>query len=184
MENFRPNQQLNNGSQGTQDKTLENNEPNGPKYLSQIPAIQELTGPDEKSILEEARKRFMADWLLNYVCRYFKEDESDILSPRKFRNFVIVRGVYSYFMHRKLKYSLPQIGRRLGGRDHTTILGVIRKIEAKMNDGTKEGEEYKQRVEELWRNSETEFENLVRKENKQLNSMGSDVRGEGNDLIS
>jgi chromosomal replication initiation ATPase DnaA len=34
-------------------------------------------------------------------------------------------------MKRKLSYSLPQIGRKLGNRDHTTILGVIRKIEEK-----------------------------------------------------
>ena len=78
-----------------------------PRYLQQTALIQELTGTDEQNILESAKKSYMADWLLNYVSNIFKEREEDILSERKFKNFVKVRGIYSYFMHRKLKYSLP-----------------------------------------------------------------------------
>lgn len=141
------------------------NEEYRPRFLQQTKLIQELTGTDEKDILETAKKNYMADWLLNYVSRFYNEDEKEILSPRKFRSLVMVRGIYSYYMKRKLSYSLPQIGRRVGNRDHTTILGVIRKIEEKKaNDPGFEGE-----LESLWLKAEGEFEEYVKKENKQLN---------------
>jgi hypothetical protein len=140
-----------------------------PRYLSQVPIIQGLTGSSDADILETAKKNYMADWLLNYVCRFYGEDEQDILSPRKFRNLVLVRGVYSYFMHRKLKYSLPQIGRRVGNRDHTTILGVIRKIEGKM----KMEPNFMIEVENLWRKGEGEFTAFVKQNNKQLQASGT-----------
>ncbi len=152
--------------QEDEDKKVERTESYKPRYLSQTKIIQELTGPDEASILETAKKSYMADWLLNYVTKFYNEDERDILSDRKFKNLVIVRGVYSYFMHRKLKYSLPQIGRRVGNRDHTTILGVVRKIEAKMIDEPK----FKETLEDLWEKANVDFEKYVKEENKQLNS--------------
>lgn len=143
-----------------------NKEEYKPRYLQQVKLIQELTGSDEQDILQTAEKNYMADWLLNYVCRYYGEDERDILSPRKFRNLVIVRGVYSYFMKRKLSYSLPQIGRRLGNRDHTTILGVIRKIEEKRMLEPNFTEE----MENLWGNAKASFWEYVKSENKQINT--------------
>lgn len=138
-----------------------------PKYLQQTKIIQELTGANEQDILESAKKSYMADWLLNYVTKFYNEDEQEILSPRKFRNLVMVRGVYSFFMHKKMSYSLPQIGRRVGNRDHTTILGVVRKIQERI---LKEPD-FANEVSDLWKNAEAEFEAYVKKENKQINSV-------------
>ncbi len=143
-----------------------------PRYLQQTKLIQELTGLDEQDILETAKKDYMADWLLNYVSKYFEESEQDILSPRKFRSLVLVRGVYSYFMKKKVPYSktpysLPQIGKKLGNRDHTTILGVIRKMDAEFQKDPK----FKEEIEELWVKAEKDFENYVRSENKQIKAL-------------
>ncbi len=146
-----------------------------PRFLQQTKLIQELTGSDEKDIIETAKKNYMADWLLNYVSKFYNEAEQEILSPRKFRNLVIVRGVYSHFMKRKLSYSLPQIGRRLGNRDHTTILGVIRKIEEKMAQDF----EFKETLDRLWENAEKDFEVYVKSENKQINQVNpADLQNE------
>lgn len=142
-----------------------------PRYLQQKVLIEELTGPDEKSILETAKKDYMVDWLLHFVANHFKIEEHRMLSKTKTQDLVVARGIYSYFLHRKLKYSLPQIGRRLGGRDHTTILGVVRKIETIMrNDKNKFKEN-----EELWKKANTEFEIYVKNTNKQLNLQNQEI---------
>jgi chromosomal replication initiation ATPase DnaA len=149
-----------------------------PKYLQQIKLIQELTGSDENDILDTAKKDYMADWLLDFVCRFYDKKEQDILSDRKFRDLVLVRGIYSYLLkHRvpysKQPYSLPKIGRKIGNRDHTTILGVLKKIDQYRREGNpKEGvtaEEFNNELETLWEKAVLEFEDFVRRENKQIN---------------
>ena len=46
-----------------------------------------------------------------------------------------VRQMAMYEIRRQLQYSLPQIGRMFGGRDHTTVLHAFNKICAKANNG-------------------------------------------------
>jgi hypothetical protein len=148
-----------------QNKTLEAKEEYKPWYLQQLVVIQGLTGKDEQDILEMAKKKHMDGWLLNFLCKYYGENEEEVLSGRKFRTLVRVRKTYSYFMKRKLGYSLPETGKRLGGRDHTTILGVLRKIEEEIRDN----EEFRHEMENLWGRAVSEFEDYVKKENKQIN---------------
>lgn len=156
---------------------IESKEEYRPRYLQQTKLIQELTGRDEQDILDTAKKDYMADWLLNYVSKYFEETEEDILSPRKFRSLVLVRGVYSYFMKKKVPYSktpysLPQIGKKLGNRDHTTILGVIRKMEREFEKNPK----FKEEIEDLWVKAEVDFEDYVKSENKQIKTLSEGLQ--------
>ena len=53
----------------------------------------------------------------------------ELLAPRRTRQFVRPRQVAMYISSKLLPVSLPQIGRRFGDRDHTTVLHAIRKIE-------------------------------------------------------
>jgi chromosomal replication initiation ATPase DnaA len=54
---------------------------------------------------------------------------AELLSPRRTKKFVRPRQVAMYLCSKLLPVSLPQIGRRFGDRDHTTVLHAIRKIE-------------------------------------------------------
>ena len=58
----------------------------------------------------------------------------DILSERRNRSIVLPRQVGMYLAKRLTARSLPEIGRRFGGRDHTTVLHAIRKIEREMGE--------------------------------------------------
>jgi len=53
----------------------------------------------------------------------------DILSQRRNARVVRARQVAFYLAKRLTSRSLPDIGRRIGGRDHTTVLYAVGKIE-------------------------------------------------------
>jgi chromosomal replication initiator protein len=54
---------------------------------------------------------------------------TDILSPRRTRSIARPRQVAMFLSKRLTAKSLPEIGRRFGGRDHTTVIHAVRKIE-------------------------------------------------------
>ena len=55
---------------------------------------------------------------------------ADLLSSRRTANVVRPRQVAMYLAKILTLRSLPEIGRRFGGRDHTTVLHAVRKIES------------------------------------------------------
>lgn len=64
------------------------------------------------------------------VCKEFGVRRVDLLSERRTRALVVPRQIAMYLCKRITHRSLPDIGRRFGGRDHTTVLHGIRKAEA------------------------------------------------------
>ena len=54
---------------------------------------------------------------------------AEILSARRTANVVRPRQIAMYLAKILTLRSLPEIGRRFGGRDHTTVLHAVRKIE-------------------------------------------------------
>ena len=58
---------------------------------------------------------------------------SDMIGPKRLRNIARPRQVAMYFSKQLTSRSLPEIGRRFGGRDHTTIMHGVRKIEELMS---------------------------------------------------
>ena len=58
---------------------------------------------------------------------------ADLLSSRRTANVVRPRQVAMYLAKTLTLRSLPEIGRRFGGRDHTTVLHAVRKIENLVN---------------------------------------------------
>jgi chromosomal replication initiator protein len=71
------------------------------------------------------------------VARRYNVSRSDLLSSRRTANVVRPRQVAMYLAKTMTLRSLPEIGRRFGGRDHTTVLHAVRKIEHLVgNDAT------------------------------------------------
>ena len=63
------------------------------------------------------------------VNAYFNLSMLDLLSQRRTRNVAEPRQIAMYLCKTLTTRSLPDIGRRFGGRDHTTVLHAVRKIE-------------------------------------------------------
>ncbi len=81
-------------------------------------------------------RRVHIDDILKIVSRHFKIAKTEILSARRSRDVVRPRQIAMYLAKSLTSRSLPEIGRRLGGRDHTTVLHSVRKVQQLMkNDG-------------------------------------------------
>ena len=76
--------------------------------------------------------RVRIDDILKVVGRHYNVARADLLSPRRARSIVRPRQVGMYLAKKLTPRSLPEIGRRFGGRDHSTVLHAVRKIEELM----------------------------------------------------
>ena len=77
-------------------------------------------------------RRIKIEDILKIVSRHFGISRGDILSQRRHRSVVWPRQIGMYLAKQLTARSLPEIGRRFGGRDHTTVLHAIRKIEGQI----------------------------------------------------
>lgn len=59
-----------------------------------------------------------------------------MLSPERTRPIVFARQHAMYVAYLLTVRSLPELGRRFGGRDHTTVLHAVRKIDRQVHDDT------------------------------------------------
>ena len=82
-------------------------------------------------------KRVKIEDIQKLVGSHYSVSRADILSSRRTAVVVKPRQVAMFLAKTLTMRSLPEIGRRFGGRDHTTVLHAVRKIEAlSANDGT------------------------------------------------
>jgi chromosomal replication initiator protein len=76
----------------------------------------------------EPRKVRIED-IQKLVATHYNVSRADILSSRRSAGVVKPRQIAMYLSKQLTLRSLPEIGRRFGGRDHTTVLHAVRKIE-------------------------------------------------------
>ena len=82
-------------------------------------------------------KRVRIEDIQRIVARQFNVSKNDLLSNRRTRVIVRPRQIAMYLSKVMTPRSLPEIGRRFGGRDHTTVLHAVRKIEALTSEDQK-----------------------------------------------
>ncbi|MEE9587447.1 MAG: helix-turn-helix domain-containing protein, partial [Hyphomicrobiaceae bacterium] len=81
-------------------------------------------------------KRIKIDDIIKLVSKHFGVGRNDILSQRRHRSIVWPRQIGMYLAKQMTSRSLPEIGRRFGGRDHTTVLHAVRKVDGELkSDG-------------------------------------------------
>ncbi|MEL7049040.1 MAG: helix-turn-helix domain-containing protein, partial [Pseudomonadota bacterium] len=86
-------------------------------------------------------RRIKIEDILRYVSRHYGVSKGDLLSQRRHRSVVWPRQIGMYLAKQMTSRSLPEIGRRFGGRDHTTVLHAIRKIEGELSKNQSLNEE-------------------------------------------
>jgi chromosomal replication initiator protein len=85
-------------------------------------AVRDLVRPQDP-------KRVKIEDIQRIVARQYNVSRADLLSSRRTANVVRPRQIAMYLAKALTLRSLPEIGRRFGGRDHTTVLHAVRKIE-------------------------------------------------------
>ncbi len=80
-------------------------------------------------ILRASDRKVTIDEIIRKVADHYNLRLSDMLSPRRARAVARPRQVAMFLSKMLTSKSLPEIGRRFGGRDHTTVIHAVRKIE-------------------------------------------------------
>ena len=86
-------------------------------------------------------KRVRIEDIQRIVARHYNVSKTELLSNRRTRTIVKPRQIAMYLAKIMTPRSLPEIGRRFGGRDHTTVLHAVRKIEGISEGDTKMAQE-------------------------------------------
>ena len=86
-------------------------------------------------------KRVRIEDIQRVVARHYNVSRQELVSNRRTRVIVKPRQVAMYLSKTMTPRSFPEIGRRFGGRDHTTVLHAVRKIEELIGADNKLGQE-------------------------------------------
>ena len=90
-----------------------------------LATIEDVVGlrsaPGAKTSIEDIQRK---------TAEYYELDVRDFHSPQRARRVARPRQVAMYLARKLTTRSLPEIGRRFGGRDHTTVLHACRRVEA------------------------------------------------------
>lgn len=89
-----------------------------------------------QDLLRAHDRRITIDEIQRKVAEHYNIRLQDMHSARRARNVARPRQVAMYLAKQLTARSLPEIGRKFGGRDHTTVMHAVRKIEELMVDDT------------------------------------------------
>lgn len=87
-------------------------------------AIQDMIRSNEFTITP--------DNIIREVCRFFRVEEDQIRGPSRSRDILNARQIAMYLIRSMTSISLDETGKLFGGRDHSTALNGITKVETRM----------------------------------------------------
>jgi chromosomal replication initiator protein len=87
-------------------------------------------------VLRASERKISVEEIQRKVSDHYNIRLSDMIGPKRLRSYARPRQVAMYLCKQMTSRSLPEIGRRFGGRDHTTVMHGVRRIEElKVSDG-------------------------------------------------
>ncbi len=96
----------------------------------------ELTQDCLSDVLRASERKITVEEIQRKVSDHYNIRLSDMIGPKRLRSYARPRQVAMYLSKHMTSRSLPEIGRRFGGRDHTTVMHGVRRIEElKQQDG-------------------------------------------------
>lgn len=114
--------------------------------LNKVVAICKLTDCDitmEKAsevlsnIISEKQQVLTPDVIIREVHRYYHIPIEDLLGPKRTKELVSARHIVIYLLRHLCSLSYPEIGRKMGGKDHSTIMHGCKKIETNISTDTR-----------------------------------------------
>ncbi|HEV8378264.1 MAG TPA: chromosomal replication initiator protein DnaA [Tepidisphaeraceae bacterium] len=140
--------------------------------VTRIGALVKLTGqvPDltmVQSSLVDLERQMIApvkpENILTAVCNYFGLEMKDLMSARRQRTISLARSLAMHLIRKTAKLSFPEIGMRMGKRNHSTVISACKRMEratgrnevllwsSSVGERKEEATELVQRLEELSR---------------------------------
>jgi chromosomal replication initiator protein len=106
-----------------------------------LPVTMEAVSTALRDLSLSAEKRLTVDEIQKAVATHFGVTTTDICSKRRTQSVVRPRHVAMYLAKSLTTRSLPDIGRRFGGRDHSTVIHAVNKITAMIEAGDAIGQD-------------------------------------------
>ena len=97
--------------------------------ISGKPITMDMTQDALGDVLRSYERRVTIDEIQRKVAEHYGLKLADMYSVRRSRNVARPRQVAMYLCKKLTPRSLPEIGRKFGGRDHTTVMHAVKKIE-------------------------------------------------------
>lgn len=91
--------------------------------------VEEMSG-------KETRVVNSPESLIGLVCDFFQSDMNDVKGPKRHKHIALPRHVAMYLLKNELSLGLVEIGARFNGRDHTSVMHAVNKIEGLIKSDT------------------------------------------------
>jgi len=111
------------------------------------PITLEMAKRALRDLFPQSSEEVTVERIQKLVCDHFQVKLSELKSKKRSRSVVIPRQIAMYLARKYTHHSLPDLGEAFGGKDHTSVLHSIRKVEKML----KEDEEMQRTVEKLER---------------------------------
>ena len=109
--------------------------------LIRLEAFASLTGNEitlsmarevMKDIIVEKTREITVEMIQKHVADHFRIKVSELKSDKRIKTLVVPRQIAIYICRELTKASYPEIGEKFGGKDHSTIIHSVKKIEKQM----------------------------------------------------
>jgi chromosomal replication initiator protein len=100
--------------------------------LTKTPVDIQLAKEVLKNIIKPKEALISIDHIQKVVSSFFNIKVSDLKTKRKYKGYVVPRQIGMYLSRKLTDSSLLEIGEKFGGKDHSTVLHSIKKVEQKM----------------------------------------------------
>jgi chromosomal replication initiator protein len=108
---------------------------------------REITVENAREVLSDllrtSERKVSIEEIQKKVAAHYSIKLNDMFSPRRVRQVAVPRQIAMYLAKKLTTLSLPEIGKNFGGRDHTTVLHAVKKIEELVNEDTNISEDIK-----------------------------------------
>lgn len=102
--------------------------------LTSTPITMEMAKEVLKDILVEKAREFSIEEIQKVVATHFNMKIADMRSPKRLKTIVLPRQIAMYLSRQLTSCSYPEIGDKFGGKDHSTIIHAIKKIEKQQTE--------------------------------------------------
>jgi chromosomal replication initiator protein len=104
--------------------------------LTKTPIDVQLAREVLKNIIKPKEEFVSIEMIQKVVSNFFNIKISDLKVKRKYKGYVLPRQISMYLSRKLTNASLLEIGDKFGGKDHSTVLHSIKKVEEKMSKET------------------------------------------------
>lgn len=77
-------------------------------------------------------KNITPEKIISIVAKHYRITQDDLVGSRRNKEFIHPRRLTMYLIRSELKYSYPQVGRAVGGKDHSTVMHALKQFDKEL----------------------------------------------------